>query len=91
MPQCQFLFSAIFGFRNPTQEIFSELDGTKAKVPIFTVPNRESERETKTGAGEATPCLGAAYPWPAPRVGVGPSGAHRPRPLAHIFSEEENT
>ena len=50
MPQCQFLFSAVFGFRKVTQEIFSELDVTKANVPIFTVPKRRTEDETKTGS-----------------------------------------
>ena len=35
MPQYQFLFSAIFGFRKVTREIFSKLDVTKAKVLIF--------------------------------------------------------
>ena len=91
MPQCQFLFSAVFGFRKVTQEIFSELDKTKANVPIFTVPKQRSEDETKKGSQVATPALGAAYPWPAPRYGVGPLWLHRPRPLAHIFSEAENT
>ena len=85
------MFSAVFGFRKVTQEIFSELDVTKANVLIFTVPKRRTEDESKTGDRVATPCLGAAYPLPAPRVGVGPSGVHRPRPLAHIFSEAENT
>ena len=77
MPQCQFLFSAVFGFRKITQEIFSELDVTKANVPIFTVPKRRTEDESKTGARAATPALGAANPGPAPRHGV-PS-------LVHIF------
>ena len=67
------------------------MDVTKANVPIFTVLNRRTEDETKTGSGAATPALGAAYPRPAPRHGVGPSGVHRPRPLAHIFFEAENT
>ena len=60
MPQCQFLFSAVFGFRNPTQEIFSELDGTKAEDHIFSVPTQKTERETKKGSRVATPTLGAA-------------------------------
>ena len=30
MPKCQFLFSAVFGFRNPSKEIFSELDEINA-------------------------------------------------------------
>ena len=66
MPQCQFLFSAVFGFRKVTHEIFSELDVTKANVPIL--PCRSEG--PKTGARGATPYLGAAYPWPTPRVGV---------------------
>ena len=74
-----------------TQEIFSKLDVTKANIPIFTVRKRRTEDESNTGARWPQPCLGAAYPWPAPMVGVGPSGVHRPRPLAHIFSEAENT
>ena len=76
MPRCQFLFSAVFGFRKVAQEIFSELDVTKANVPIFTVPKQRTEDETKKGSRAATPYQGAAYPWPAPRVGVGPSGVH---------------
>ena len=91
MPQCQFLFSAVFGFRKVTQEIFSELDMTKANVPIFTVPKRRTEDKSKMGAKVATPTLGAGYPpWPAPRYGVVPLWLHRPRPLAHLFSEAEN-
>ena len=60
MPQCQFLFSAVFGFRKVTQEIFSKLDVTKANVPIFTVPKQRSEDETKKGSRTATPALGEA-------------------------------
>ena len=88
MPERQFLFSIVFGFRKVTQEIFPESDVTKANVHIFIVPKRRTEDESKTGARAATPCLGAAYPWPTPRVGVAPSGVHRPRPLeigrAHV-------
>ena len=60
MPQCQFLFSAVFCFRKVTQEIFSELDVTKANVPIFTVPKQRTEDETNKGSRVATPTLGAA-------------------------------
>ena len=62
MPQCQFLFSAIFGFRKVTQEIFSELDNSKAKVPIFPDTSTESKAEPEGGAGVATPPLGAGPP-----------------------------
>ena len=86
MPQCQSLFSAVFGFRKAVLQIFSELDETKAHMPIFPGVFQKSERERKTGTRVATPALGAAYPWLAPRGGVGPSGTHRRRPFAHIFS-----
>ena len=49
MPQCQFLFSAVFGFRKVVLEIFSELDETKAKVPIFLTRTR-SPKERRRGA-----------------------------------------
>jgi hypothetical protein len=35
MPQCQFCLLLFLCFRKVTQEIFSELDETKPKVPIF--------------------------------------------------------
>ena len=85
MPQCQFLFSDVFGFRIVVLEIFSELDETKAKVPIFSDTFQKSEGETKGAEEAATPCGGAAPPLAAPPCGVGPSGAHRRRPFAHIM------
>ena len=79
MPQCQFLFSAVLGFKKVTQEIFSELDETKAEVPIFT-RRRRSPKGSRRGA---TRGLGAASPRPAPRVRVGPlasaDSVHIPR------------
>ena len=86
MPQASCCFLYVFGFRKATQEIFSELDVTKAKVPIFTVPKWKSEEESKKGARAATPALGAASPWPAPRHGVAPLGVHRPCLSAYLFS-----
>ena len=55
MPKCQFLFSAVFGFRNPTQEIFSETDGTKTRSLIIVVTTQKTERETKQSSRVATP------------------------------------
>src|SRR3954470_8077198 len=72
MPQCQFLFSAVFRFRKVTQEIFSELDDSKTEVPIFSVPKELTWREPKWGHRVATRGLGAASPGPMPRVRVGP-------------------
>jgi hypothetical protein len=55
MPKCQLLFSAVFGFRNPSKEIFSELDEIKAQGPIFPRSFQKSEGETKRGHGVAKP------------------------------------
>ena len=46
MPKCQFLFSAVFGFRNPSNEIFSELDETKTQGPIFPQSFQKTEPPT---------------------------------------------
>src|SRR4051794_4723280 len=75
MPECQFLFSANFGFRKVIQEIFSELDDLKTEVPIFSVPKQLTWRDSKRGHRVATHGLGAAIPGPVPRVRVGPLAA----------------
>ena len=72
-------------FRKVVQEIFSELDETKAEVPSFTVTKLETRRESKKRREAATPGLGVGPGLAAPRGGEGPSGTHRARPSAHIF------
>ena len=52
---------------------------------LFTETKTESRGETEPSQEVATPPLGAAQPLATPRYGVGPSGAHRPRPSAYIF------
>jgi hypothetical protein len=73
MPQCQFLFSAIFCFRKVTQEIFSELDKTKVEVPNYLTRRwspMESRRWTK-----GRPHLVVARATPRPcHQGVWPPG-----------------
>ncbi|KAK1670820.1 hypothetical protein QYE76_058979 [Lolium multiflorum] len=54
------LVSAVFGFRNPTKEIFSELDEINARVLFF---HEASKTEGVTKWGES------ATPGPRPRVG----------------------
>ena len=58
------LLSAVFGFRKVTQEIFSELDETKAKIPIFPGSIQNTEGSQEGAQGLATPTLGAARVWP---------------------------
>jgi hypothetical protein len=56
MPQCQFpVFLLFLCFRKVTQEIFSELDETKPKVPIFPRHETESKEESEGGQEMATP------------------------------------
>jgi hypothetical protein len=56
-------------FRKVTQEIFSELDETKAKLPIFPDMKTKSKAETEEG----WPHHGVARaPLAAPPGGVGP-------------------
>jgi hypothetical protein len=59
-------------FRKVTQEIFSELDETKAKLPIFPDIKTKSKVEMEEGQGLATPWGGVGSPLAAPPGGVGP-------------------
>ena len=67
MPQCQFLFSAVFGFRKAVLQIFSELDETNCHAPIFPGSPRSQEGKCQGG------------PWAPPHAGArqGPQ-ARRP-------------
>src|SRR6266702_370167 len=58
------LFSAVFGFRKVTQEIFSELDETEAETPIFPGSIQSTDVCQEGAQGPATSLLGATRPWP---------------------------
>ena len=90
MPKCQLLFSAVFGFRNPSNEIFSELDETKTQGPIAPRTFQKTEEHTKWGHEVAKPQGGAAKGGPAPPYGVGPSSALRLRPSAYLKPPSRN-
>jgi hypothetical protein len=61
-------FLLLLCFRKGTQEIFSELDETKAEHPDIYQSFQKSEEETEGGHRAATPQGSAACPWPAPLV-----------------------
>ena len=100
MPQCQFLFSAVFGFRKVVLQIFSESDETKGHVPIFPAPS-QSPKERRRRAPRwpnHTPARWA--PWPrhpmvwAPRastdIALSPIYSFRcenPKEIDHIPEE----
>jgi hypothetical protein len=65
MLQCQFhVFCYFCVFRKATQEIFSELDETKAKVPIFP-DTRRSPKQRRRGASRS-PHHRVVRPTPSP-------------------------
>ena len=70
MPKCQFLFSAVFGFRNPSNEIFSESDEINAQVPIFTGSIQNTREGPEGGHWAPRPSAGAAQALAAPPYGV---------------------
>src|SRR3954462_2684241 len=72
------LFSAVFGFRKASKEIFSELDGTKAKVNISPRRTRSPEERRRGATGRPHP-LGAGPPWAPHGQGVGPLATSEPR------------
>jgi hypothetical protein len=66
MPQCQFLFSAVFGSRKAVRAIFSELDEINAKDLIFPGSIQNTEEESERGQGATTPHGGAGQTLAAP-------------------------
>ena len=66
MPKSQLLFSAVFGFRNPSKEIFSELDEINAQDLIFPRSFQNTGGDTKWGDEVATQQGGAAQALAAP-------------------------
>jgi hypothetical protein len=72
-------------FRKSTQEIFSELDETKAKPPIFPDMRRSPKMRRRGARGWPHPR--AARPRPGPRHrGVRPSGPPPDAALPPIYS-----
>jgi hypothetical protein len=75
-------------FRKVIQEIFSELDETKAKPPIFPT-QRWSPKQRRRRAPRWPPHL-VPSPLAAPSHGVGPSGALWHRPSTYNCLRREN-
>jgi hypothetical protein len=69
-------------FRKVIQEIFSELDETKASRPDISRSFQNTEEETEPDQRVATPPGGAAHHWPAPAYGVAPLVVWPPWPTS---------
>src|SRR4051812_37467656 len=65
------LFSAVLGFRKARKKIFSELDGTKAKVDILPDTTRSLKERRRRAPGRPH--------------GVGPLALHRTCPFAYLY------
>jgi hypothetical protein len=73
MPQCQFLFSAVFVFQKSSQEIFSELEETKAKVPIYLTQRRSLKERRRPARRQPHHRVAQVTPWPRHQVVWAPS------------------
>jgi hypothetical protein len=86
MPQCQFLFSTIFVFQKSYTGNILGIGQNKSQSSYFADTKMESKGETEKSYEPATPGGGATPLLATPPHGVGPSGAHRPRPYAYKFT-----
>jgi hypothetical protein len=74
MPQCQFpVFCCFCVSEKVTQEIFSELDETKAEPPIFTEASRRPKMRRRGARGQPHHRGARHSPWPRPPM-VRPPG-----------------
>ena len=62
MPQCQFLFSAIFVFQESCSGNILGIGRNKSRSSYFSVTKTESKGETEKSREAATPPLGAGPP-----------------------------
>jgi hypothetical protein len=72
-------------FRKATQEIFLELDETKAKPPIFTEASRRSKMRRREGRVQPHHRVARPSPWPRHQV-VRPAGPPPAAALSPIYS-----
>src|SRR3954469_16032888 len=90
MPQCQFLFSAVFDSRKVTKEIFSE--STKEVILRSFIPKESRSQKGAPGGAwwaHTTPRRAWAL-LAAPGHGVAHQNTSRVRPFAYLFPRTEN-
>jgi hypothetical protein len=72
-------------FRKATQGIFSELDETKAEVPIFSDTRRSPKQRQRGARGQPHHRVARPSPWPCHQV-VRPPGPHPDATIPPIYS-----
>jgi hypothetical protein len=78
-------FMLFLCFRKATQEIFSELDETKAEVPIFPDMRRSPKKRRRAARGQPHHRVVRPAPGPCHQV-VGPPGPPPDTALLSIYS-----
>jgi hypothetical protein len=68
MPQCQFLFSAVFVFRKSYTGNILGIGRNENKTSYFFDTKTESKAETEEGQGMPTPWGAVGPPWPCHQV-----------------------
>jgi hypothetical protein len=79
------LFQLFLCFRKATQEIFSELDETKAKISIFPEASQSPKQRRRSARGQPHHAMAWATPWPC-RAMVWAPGPHSDAALPPIYS-----
>src|SRR3954452_12456335 len=85
MPQCQFLFSALFVFQKSCTGNILGIAWGQLPALLNHVTKTVSEGDLRGGCQVARPHPGAARPWPAPGWHLGPPGRPRLRLFTHVF------
>jgi hypothetical protein len=78
-------FMLFLFFRKATQEIFSELDETKARPPIFPEASRSPKMRRRGARGQPHPRVARPRPW-SRHQGVRPAGPPPDAAPAPIYS-----
>jgi hypothetical protein len=73
MPQCQFLFSAVFVFQKSYTGNILGIGRNERQSSYLPDTKTESKGEMEESQEVAAPWGGAAYPLATPAYGVGPS------------------
>jgi hypothetical protein len=79
------VFLLFLCFRKATQEIFLELDETKAKPSIFPEASQSLKIRRRGARSQAHPRMARPSPWPR-HQGVRPAGPPSDVPLSPIYS-----
>jgi hypothetical protein len=79
------LFLLFLCFRKATQEIFSELDETKANIPIFPEASRSPKQRRRGARRQPHHAMARATPWPRWAMVWAP-GPHSDAALPPIYS-----